>query len=1178
MSTSVPSRWSIAIDRGGTFTDVVAWNCTEVRQAKVLSSQGVAGEDAAVDGIRRVLELDANTPLDSDLLEVVRVGTTVATNALLTRTGDDVVLVVTEGFRDLPVIGNQSRPDLFALDIQRSLPVATHVVEARARVAVDGQVIQPLDKAAALVDLTAAYERGYRSVAITLLHGWQHGEHEEQIAKIARSIGFCEIVTSRMCPLRGVVSRIDTTSLDASLTPVVHAAMSRLVESIGDTPVVCMQSNGGLIQAESFRGSAAVLSGPAGGVVAAASVAARQGIDRVIAMDMGGTSTDVSWYAGELERCTDTVVGGVRVRSSMLRIHTVAAGGGSICYVSGGRYRVGPSSAGSTPGPACYGMDGPATLTDCHVLLGRLPVEAPPPVFGPSGDAVIDAAAAHKAINVFAGEASPEQVADGFLMVAVERIASAIREVSVEQGHDPAAAALCVFGGASGGVACRVADRLGMDTVIIPPRSGVLSAVGIAQSRRVVVKRESIERTLDRDGLAETIGVVRRLCVAAHDELRTDRSADVHDRVRVSLRAAGWDRSLDVPLDELDVMDQAFRTQSRDRFGFEARGPLTLDAVEVEASIGGASCDLGTQRGPDVASRWTSMWVDGEWRDVLLVDESYAEVITGPAVVLHDGATTVIEPGWNSRRCEDGTLRVQRISARPPMHFSAANLAHLEIMNRRLLSICRDMGTTLQHIASSVNMKERLDYSCAIFDEVGRLVANGPHIPVHLGSMGQAVRRVLQKCRGTLEPGAAFLINDPAQGGTHLPDLTVVSPVLRSGRVVCVVASRAHHADVGGTTPGSMPPHSVTLAQEGVVFDAMPLTLNSVLQEDALRETLGRGPWPARQPDMVVDDVRAQIAANRRGIKQILAMSTELGYEGFAVAMRAMRENASACVLEALQHVPDGQSHMVMDDGGEVCVRVVNQGGRTTIDFTGTSGQREGNTNAPRAVTTAAVLYVLRCLVADDIPLNEGCLDAIKLVIPENSMLSPGTDAAVVGGNVETSQIIVDCLLAAFGCQAASQGTMNNLTFGTNVLQYYETLCGGAGGGPGFDGASAVHTHMTNSLLTDPEVLEARFPVRLEHFGIRPNSGGAGAYRGGDGAIRAIRFLKPMAVSLLAGRRAVRPPGLNGGADGQAGSQSVTRADGSHAEFDGRCTLDVGPGDLIEIRTPGGGGFGSAAL
>ena len=1174
MSMSVPSRWSIAIDRGGTFTDVVAWNATEVRQAKVLSAQCVSGEDAAVVGIRKVLELDDDVPLGSDLLEVVRVGTTVATNALLTRTGERVVLVVTEGFRDLPVIGDQSRPDLFAFDIQRPQPVATHFVEARARMAVDGQVVQPLDVASVRSDLTAAFELGYRSVAIALLHGWQHAEHEEQIAEVARAVGFDEVVTSRICPLRGVVSRIDTTSLDASLTPVVHSAMSRLIASVGSTPVVCMQSTGGLIQAKSFRGNAAVLSGPAGGVVAAANVAAQLGIDRVIAMDMGGTSTDVSWYAGELERCTDTVVGGVRIRSSMLRIHTVAAGGGSICTVSGGRHHVGPQSAGATPGPACYGLGGPATLTDCHVLLGRLPIEAPPPVFGPSGNASIYGEASRQAIKALAGDVSPEPVADGFLMVAVERIAAAIREVSVEQGHNPAGAALCVFGGASGGVACRVADRLGMDTVIIPPRSGVLSAVGIAQSHRVVVKRESIEQPLDREGLAGAIDVADRLSQAASYELRPERPTDVHGRVRVSLRALGWDRSLDVSLDELGVMDQVFRVQCRDRFGFEARGPLIIDAVEVEVSVGGVSCDLGIRTDANAVTRDTPMWVDGKWCDVPLVDESSADAVTGPAVVLHDGATTVIEPGWRAARDENGTIRVQRTSPRPALQFDAENPAHVEIMNRRLLSMCRDMGTTLQHIASSVNIKERRDYSCAIFDDAGRLVANGPHIPVHLGSMGQAVRRVLQKCSKELDSGSAFLINDPAHGGTHLPDLTVVSPVLRDGRVVCVVASRAHHADVGGTTPGSMPPQSTTLLEEGVVFDGMPLMRRGVLCEDAIRAALGSGPCPARRPNMVVDDLRAQLAANLRGIDQIQAMAEELGDDGFKAAMRAMRDNASACVQEALQHVSDGQSRMLMDDGAEVCVRVANVGGRTLIDFSGTSGQRAGNTNAPRAVTMAAVLYVLRCVVANDIPLNEGCLDAIDLVIPEHSMLSPGVGAAVVGGNVETSQIIVDCLLAAFGLQAASQGTMNNLTFGTNELQYYETLCGGAGAGPGFHGASAVHTHMTNSLLTDPEVLEARFPVRLEHFGIRAESGGKGAYRGGDGAVRAIQFLEPMAVSLLSGRRVVCPPGLSGGDDGESGSQSVTRADGSHAEFDGRCTLEVGAGDRIEINTPGGGGFG----
>ncbi|MDP6312137.1 MAG: hydantoinase B/oxoprolinase family protein [Phycisphaerales bacterium] len=1180
MSHQPTDRWTIAIDRGGTFTDIVAHRGNEVRHTKVLSRQERGGEDASLGGIRQLIDWPSETPLGPDVLESLRLGTTVATNALLTRTGEPTTLVVTEGFRDLPWIGDQSRPDLVTLDIARPKPIAAAVIEARERVSVDGEVIRPLDEDAIRDELRSARSLGHSAVAIVLLHGWQHDVHEQRVADIAKEVGFENVVTSQTNPMRGLVSRFDTVSLDASLTPVLLATVTNIEHSIGGVPLLCMQSSGGLVATSEFRGSRAVLSGPAGGLVGAAQAARAEGMDRIVAIDMGGTSTDVSWYGGELERDTGTRLGGARIRTPMLRIHTVAAGGGSICRMQGGRLRVGPQSAGAYPGPASYRHGGPATLTDCQVVLGRLPISAVPSLFGDSGNLPIDGNAARESIQSIAdaaGMSSAEEAAAGCLDVAVECVAAAIGRVTLEQGHDTTSASLCVFGGAGGGIACRVADRLGMDTVLIPPRAGVLSAVGIAGSDLIAVRRRSVECTLDPAGeeaMRRAIDEARREAIA---ELRAA-GADADDaRVMVALRAAGWDRSIPVALADPDQMDQCFREASRVRFGFEARGPLVIESVEVEAAYR-TPCEWSSPAATRPAdTQTTQSWIKGRWVDLPVLSETEVVDCVGPAIVLHDGATTVVEPGWTATRTERGAILIRRTAAAETMIFDAKDPGHIEILNRRFLSICRDMGTSLQHTATSVNIKERRDYSCAIFDRVGRLVANGPHIPVHLGSMGQSVQRVIEVHEGSMKCGDSFLINDPAQGGTHLPDLTVVSPVFDGDTVQFFIASRAHHADVGGITPGSMPPDSTTIDQEGVVFDAALLTRNNVLLLEEVQACLKRGPWPARQPDVVLDDLRAQLAANTRGSAQLRLMAEELGWSRLAAAMDAMRVNAAACVSESLRGETGGKAVMVMDDGGEIHVRIeITEQGRGTIDFSGTSSQRSGNTNAPRAVTRAAVLYVLRCLVNDDIPLNDGCFEPVELIIPEGSMLSPRPGAAVVGGNVETSQAIVDCLLAAFARQAASQGTMNNLTFGDGTRQYYETICGGAGAGIDFDGASGVHTHMTNSLLTDPEVLEARYPVRLEQFGFRIESGGAGEHRGGDGVIRVIRFMDSMQVSLLSNRRRAGAPGLSGGQAGLPGRQWLVFADGSRSRLDGCFSLHAAPDDVLHIETPGGGGWGQA--
>ena len=1155
-------RWRIAVDRGGTFTDVLAVRGDEVRQAKVLSS----GDDPVVRGVRKALRLGGADAIPVDDIDEVRIGTTVATNALLTRSGARTVLVTTRGFRDLPLIGDQSRPDLFALEIKRPQPVAQVVIEAHERVGVDGEVVLALDEDQLRADLEHAKATGCTVVAIALLHGWAHDTHERVATFIAEAIGFDEIVTSRVSPVRGLIRRADTCSLDASLTPVLHAGIARTTQSLPGVRVRCMQSSGGLVGADAFRGCRAVLSGPAGGLLGAAGEAARRGVDRIVAFDMGGTSTDVSWYGGDLERDTDTVLGGVRVSVPMLRVHTVAAGGGSKCDVRGGRLRVGPASAGADPGPASYGRGGPATLTDCHVVLGRLPAGELPAVFGHSGNALLDSAAAAAALEAHTPVAGLGLVAlaEGMLDVAVESIAAAIREVSVARGHDVRQAALCAFGGAGGQVACRVADRLGMDTVIVPARAGVLSAAGIAQAAESVVRHASVETPLRH---SHQLGHMIDALTAQAGEGGVEWTR----RVRAGIRAEGWDRAIQVEWGGPDDMAAAFKDACRRRFGFEPRGALIIESLEVEVMHQPPKLELDLGRDDGVKQSVGRMWSNGSWRDVPVV-RGEVDAVEGPAILLHDGATTVVESGWRVQRMNGcGGVTLRRTAGRIPVAFQSDNPADIEVANRRFLSTCREMGTVLQHTAVSVNVKERRDYSCAIFDESGRLVANGPHMPVHLGSMGESVRRVVDVHGGSMGPGDAFLDNDPAHGGTHLPDLTVVSPLWDADGLRYIVASRAHHADVGGTTPGSMPADSTRIAEEGVVFDAVTLMRGGELQEAAIRAALASGPWPARRPDVNMDDLRAQLAANARGAALLGEMRDAYGGD-LRAPMKAVRANAAACVVSAIGELGVGDAVAKMDGGEQIRVQIIPRGGRLTVDFEGTSPQSTGNLNAPRAVVRAAVLYALRCLVADDIPLNDGCLEPVDLRIPEGSLLSPAPGAAVVGGNVETSQVVVDALFAAAGVLAGSQGTMNNLTFGNDTLQYYETICGGAGAGPGFGGASAVHTHMTNSLLTDPEVLETRYPVRLERFGVRHGSGGSGLHAGGDGVVRAIRFLTSLTVSLLSGHRLGPPRGLGSGGDGACGGQWLEYAGGEIEQLPGTFRRQVSAGDVLVIETPGGGG------
>ena len=1196
MNTQAAPGWRFWIDRGGTFTDIVARRPDgRLESLKLLSEAPDRYADAGLEGMRRLLGLADAAALAEAPIDVVRMGTTVATNALLERRGEPTVLVVTRGFGDVLLIGTQQRPDLFALDIRLPPPLYAEVIETEERLAADGTVLQPLDEAALAAALAAAHERGYRAAAVVFLHGYRYPAHEQAAARLARAAGFDQVsVSHEVSPLPRIVPRGDTSVVDAYLSPVLDRYVAQLRRPLGRQRLLFMQSNGGLAEADRFRGRDSVLSGPAGGVVGLAAAGRRAGIGRLVGFDMGGTSTDVCLYEGEFERSQDNRVAGVRLQAPMLLIHTVAAGGGSILAYQDGRFQVGPASAGAHPGPACYGLGGPATVTDANLLLGRLQGAALPQVFGPGGDQPLDPEAARARLQAIVEAAaadgqpalSVEQAAAGFLEVAVERMARAVKQVSVRRGADPGAFTLCGFGGAAGQHACDVADALNIRRVLLPPFAGVLSAWGIGLADLVALRQAPVQRALDAGVLAAARALLVQLGKAAAEELAAQGLGQSECVVsqRLRLRCAGSDTMLEVPLADEAAVRAEFAAAYERRFGFAPTQALVLESVEAEARGGGGEPEGAPE--PDAAGSRGSCraWVGGSWQDVPLVARGTlapGERLPGPALVPERNATTWVAPGWEARVDPHGNLLLERAARRARRKVSTrVDPVLLEVFNNRFMHVAEEMGAVLQNTASSVNIKERLDYSCAVFDPAGGLVANAPHMPVHLGSMGESVRAVMARFAADMAPGDSFVLNDPYEGGTHLPDITVVTPFFGAGdRPALYVASRAHHADIGGRTPGSMPADSRHIDEEGVLIRAQPLVRAGRLDESAMLALLGSGRWPARNPAQNLADLGAQLAANRRGIAGLEKMLAEFGAEVVNAYMGHIQRNAAEAVAEALGTLADGEFSWRMD-GGEtvrVAIRIDRQRRRAVIDFSGTSPQAAGNLNAPAAVCRAAVLYVFRCLVRRDIPLNEGCLEPLELVIPAGSLLHPRWPAAVAGGNVETSQCVVDALFGALGVVAASQGTMNNVSFGNAGHQYYETVCGGAGAGPGFDGASAVHTHMTNSRLTDPEILELRHPVRVEEFGVRRGSGGAGRWRGGDGAVRRLRFEEAMDVAIIANRRLVPPFGLAGGADGAAGGNRILRRDGRIETLPGTAAAALEPGDQLEILTPGGGGFAAGS-
>ncbi len=1195
-------QWEFWVDRGGTFTDIVARRPDgELVTHKLLSENPQQYDDAALAGIRHLLGLPADAPVPAEQIASVKMGTTVATNALLEHRGERTALVITRGFADALRIGYQARPDIFALKIELPEMLYERVVEVDERLAADGSVVEPLDEHSARAALAELRTEGFDSVAIALLHGYRNPQHEQRLVELAREAGFAQISASHeVSPTLKLVARGDTAVVDAYLSPVLRRYVDRVAADLGDVRLMFMQSNGGLAEARAFRGKDAILSGPAGGVVGMARTGQAAGHARLIGFDMGGTSTDVSHFAGEYERAFENEVAGFRLRAPMMRIHTVAAGGGSVLHFDGSRYRVGPDSAGADPGPACYRKGGPLTVTDCNVMLGKLQPELFPQVFGPDADEPLDAAvvrerftALAEEIRVATGDArTPEQVAEGFLRIAVDNMATAIKEISVARGYDVSGYTLACFGGAGGQHACLVADALGIDRVLLHPYAGVLSAFGIGLADVRVVHEEAVEQPLGPELQEDLEDILARLEADAFTRLEAQgvEDADLDAVQRVHVRYEGSDTALLVEAGLHDQVRADFEAAHRQRFGFVSPEKTVLvEAAQVEGigtsdtpeRVPSARIDADTPAKP-VAQRRAV--VAGEARDVPFYDRTALppqQRIEGPAVVAEDHGTTVIEPSWNAALTERGELLLERVAARAGAGDVGTQVdpVMLEVFNNLFMSVADQMGTVLETTAYSVNIKERLDFSCAVFDGDGELIANAPHVPVHLGSMSESVRSVHRANAGSMRPGDVYMLNDPYHGGTHLPDITVVKPVFdRAGeRVLFYTAARGHHADVGGITPGSMPPDSITLNQEGVLLDNVKIVEAGALLEDEIRARFAAGEHPARNIDNNIADLQAQIAACEKGVQELERVIASFGLDVVLAYMGHVQDNAAEQVRRVIDALDEGRFAYEMDDGSTIRVAVsVDRARRTAqIDFSGTRAQHPGNFNAPAAVTTAAVLYVFRCLVADVIPLNAGCLRPLEIVIPEGSLLNPRAPGAVVAGNVETSQCVVDTLFGALGVMAAAQGTMNNFTFGNARHQYYETLCGGAGAGPDFDGASAVHTHMTNSRLTDPEVLEWRLPVRLDEFAIRRGSGGMGRHRGGDGVIRKLRFLEPMTASILSGHRRVPPYGLAGGQPGACGRNAVERAAGSVEALDGRARTQLAVDDRFVIETPGGGGYGA---
>ena len=1198
------NKWQFWIDRGGTFTDIIGRNPEgKISTHKLLSENPQQYSDAAIQGIRDILSLKSNDQIPIDKIDLIKMGTTVATNALLERNGERTLLAITKGFGDILRIGYQQRPNLFALDIKLPDMLYSEIEEIDERIDIHGNIIKKLDKSGTEVKLKKAFDNGYRSIAIVLLHGYRYKKHENQINLIAKKIGFEQIsVSHKVIPLMKIVPRGDTTVIDAYLSPILRRYVNQFENALGTEKkdkgkLMFMQSNGGLTDAHFFQGKDAILSGPAGGVVGMVKTGEKAGFKKLIGFDMGGTSTDVCHYNGDYERTLETQVAGVRLRAPMMLINTVAAGGGSILHFDGSRYRVGPDSAGANPGPACYRNGGPLTVTDCNVMLGKLNPELFPKVFGKNANQQIDVSIVKEKFNVLAKEisnatkkaVSPIEVAEGFLSIAIECMANAIKKISVQRGYDVSKYTLSCFGGAGGQHACLVADSLGMKKIHLHQYAGVLSAYGIGLADSRTINDLAIELNLNKD-IIESLSIqFNNLKKQGREEMVAQNlnSEKLRYSSRIYLRYEGSDSALAVRFSEYQEIKSNFENIHQARFGFISPEKLLIvESIQVEVSCPSEHVESKnnkrTKSGTSSIAR-LNVVMNGDSNPTSFYHRnniSTNDKLIGPAVIIEDTSTIVIEPGWQASINNNFDLILERTEEKQRMSAIGTNVdpIMLEIFNNLFMNVAEQMGTVLENTASSVNIKERLDFSCALFSPTGDLVANAPHVPVHLGSMSESIKTIIRENNKTMMPGDAFLINAPYNGGTHLPDITLIKPVYdeQEEEVIFYVATRGHHADIGGTVPGSTPAYSKHIKEEGILIDNFTLVSKGVFLEEEIYNLLSSGDFPARNIKQNIADLKAQVASAEKGAQELLGVIQNYGLKVVHAYMQHVQDNAEESVRRILDVISDSSFTYKMDDGYQVSVTIsVDKKKRSaTIDFTGTSDQHPSNFNAPSAICHAAVLYVFRCLVDDNIPLNAGCLKPLKLIIPEHSMINPEYPAAVIAGNVETSQYIVDTLFGALGVVAASQGTMNNFTWGNDRIQNYETICGGSGASAEQNGCSAVHTHMTNSRLTDPEVLEWRFPVRLESFSIRNNSGGDGIHKGGDGVDRRIRFLESMTVNMIAGHRVVPPYGIKGGKPGAVGKNYVIHRDARITELGTKGQIEVVKDDVFVLKTPGGGGYG----
>ena len=1198
------NKWQFWIDRGGTFTDIIGRNPEgKISTHKLLSENPQQYSDAAIQGIRDILSLKSYDQIPLDKIDLIKMGTTVATNALLERNGERTLLAITKGFGDILRIGYQQRPNLFALDIKLPDMLYSEIEEIDERVDIHGNIIKKLDKSGTEVKLKKAFDNGYRSIAIVLLHGYRYKKHENQINLIAKKIGFEQIsVSHQVSPLMKIVPRGDTTVIDAYLSPILRRYVNQFENALGTEKkdkgkLMFMQSNGGLTDAHFFQGKDAILSGPAGGVVGMVKTGEKAGFKKLIGFDMGGTSTDVCHYNGDYERTLETQVAGVRLRAPMMLINTVAAGGGSILHFDGSRYRVGPDSAGANPGPACYRNGGPLTVTDCNVMLGKLNPELFPKVFGKNANQQIDVNIVKEKFNVLAKEisnatkkaVSPIEVAEGFLSIAIECMANAIKKISVQRGYDVSKYTLSCFGGAGGQHACLVADSLGMKKIHLHQYAGVLSAYGIGLADSRTINDLAIELNLNKD-IIESLSIqFNNLKKQGREEMVAQNlnSEKLRYSSRIYLRYEGSDSALAVRFSEYQKIKSNFENIHKARFGFISPEKLLIvESIQVEVSCPSEHVESKnnkrTKRDTSSLAR-LNVVMNGDSNPTSFYHRnniSTHDKLIGPAVIIEDTSTIVIEPGWQASINNNFDLILERTEKKHRMSAIGTKVdpVMLEIFNNLFMNVAEQMGTVLENTASSVNIKERLDFSCALFSPTGDLVANAPHVPVHLGSMSESIKTIIRENNKTMMPGDAFLINAPYNGGTHLPDITLIKPVYdkQEKKVIFYVATRGHHADIGGTVPGSTPAYSKHIKEEGILIDNFTLVSKGVFLEEEIYNLLSSGDFPARNIKQNIADLKAQVASAEKGAQELLGVIQNYGLKVVHAYMQHVQDNAEESVRRILDVISDSSFTYKMDDGYQVSVAIsVDKKKRSaTIDFTGTSHQHPSNFNAPSAICHAAVLYVFRCLVDDNIPLNAGCLKPLKLIIPEHSMINPEYPAAVIAGNVETSQYIVDTLFGALGVVAASQGTMNNFTWGNDRIQNYETICGGSGASAEQNGCSAVHTHMTNSRLTDPEVLEWRFPVRLESFSIRNNSGGDGIHKGGDGVDRRIRFLESMTVNIIAGHRVVPPYGIEGGKPGAVGKNYVIHSDARITELGTKGQIEVVKDDVFVLKTPGGGGYG----